>query len=559
MMAEYRAGQTAYNDRKLDFRYLTIPSEARTIRLLTVYHHDSNGLLHCSLSTARLDDLPSFIALSYTWGEQEATQDILLNGSRFMIRPNLYDFLDTVATQSLCGELLFVDAICIDQSNVRERESQISYMRDIYRKASRVVAWLGPADGVLSEGLAGLKQSVRVLESSQLESSSSIGGEEEALVSNLSRLIDETERNLPGGVNGLAHESTHSGSPNLLIDLLNSGGFSFSYKRQFWNRVWIVQEILLARDLTIQVGNYAINPEDYLLGHLRQRQTHSPETDTGVRSGRFEGKRVNSAKTLLRDRHYWRRRIREGPPIQLYEVIRRFGFQKASDPLDQVFGFLGLAQSHVRADYRLTKIELYTYVLIEGAQHFNKPKITKSDVEALLMFHYACISALGFSATDTAVAAIMKRALRLCSIPTHIRFHVALGSLLMEAFDDNWNDTGQSHTRTLRWCVLLVQTLGVLGRIAVSYARLYISLQYAEVFDIGLTTTQRETRKYAAWKAFVDDSFIRVKLALPPRSAIPASAKKRFQDVTGTSSPIGTILLSTTCTVIACAVARKFW
>jgi hypothetical protein len=39
---------------------------------------------------------------------------------------------------------MWIDAICINQSNVAERELQVGLMRDIYQQADGVVIWLGP-------------------------------------------------------------------------------------------------------------------------------------------------------------------------------------------------------------------------------------------------------------------------------------------------------------------------------------------------------------------------------------------------------------------------------
>src|SRR5579859_2365609 len=41
--------------------------------------------------------------------------------------------------------ILWIDAICIDQGNVEERGHQVRQMADIYKKAERVIIWLGPA------------------------------------------------------------------------------------------------------------------------------------------------------------------------------------------------------------------------------------------------------------------------------------------------------------------------------------------------------------------------------------------------------------------------------
>ena len=224
---------------------------------------------------------------------------------------------------------------------------------------------------------------------------------------------------------------------------------------------------------------------------------------------------------------------------QLYEIILRFGFQQASESLDHVFGFLGPARTGIRANYHLTRVELYTYVLTEGAQYFNKPKITRQDSNTLQVFHYACLSAFGFSATDTTIAAITDRAFGLSCIPIHIRFLVAEQSLYLEQFEALWDDTSseQGYSRKLRWSIIIGQALWALGYSFASYARLCVSLWCYRFFDWNLTAPQGEMGKYATWMAFVEDTFIRVKQDLPPRQAIPPTQNTNSSGMLEASFP----------------------
>ncbi|KAF2502958.1 hypothetical protein BU16DRAFT_434007, partial [Lophium mytilinum] len=95
---------------------------------------------------------PPYVALSYAWGKHDIAVDIYppnriwINDQPYDIRPNLYAFLTqwgpTLHMKSLP---LWVDAVCIDQDNLEERESQVAQMREIFTKAKAVWAWLGPS------------------------------------------------------------------------------------------------------------------------------------------------------------------------------------------------------------------------------------------------------------------------------------------------------------------------------------------------------------------------------------------------------------------------------
>ena len=66
---------------------------------------------------------------------------ILLNDAPFPVRGNLHDFL-TVAAEKYPNEEFWIDAICIAQSNLQERNEQVEKMGSIY-EGHRVLTWLG--------------------------------------------------------------------------------------------------------------------------------------------------------------------------------------------------------------------------------------------------------------------------------------------------------------------------------------------------------------------------------------------------------------------------------
>lgn len=84
----------------------------------------------------------SYEALSYTWGDSAFTRPICVNNHDFSITGSLSEALMHL-WKSDTGRYLWVDAICIDQSNVEEKSIQVANMFSIYSKASCVVIWLG--------------------------------------------------------------------------------------------------------------------------------------------------------------------------------------------------------------------------------------------------------------------------------------------------------------------------------------------------------------------------------------------------------------------------------
>jgi hypothetical protein len=103
------------------------------------------GDLVCDLIELRLDNSPPYEALSYTWGGQLRDQFITCEGKSLAVTANC-----KAALRCLCpsfkSRLLWIDAICIDQSSIEERNNQVRMMFLIYAKARRTLIWLGESD-----------------------------------------------------------------------------------------------------------------------------------------------------------------------------------------------------------------------------------------------------------------------------------------------------------------------------------------------------------------------------------------------------------------------------
>ncbi|KAL7624134.1 hypothetical protein AAE478_005691 [Parahypoxylon ruwenzoriense] len=118
--------------------------EANELRLLQpdgVHEgHLSFRLIHVARTEARL-----YTAISYTWGDENESEPILLNGQLFYIRPNLWSCLYHIgrAARNSSWRYLWVDAICINQDDIAERNSQVREMDQTYCRALYVSVWLG--------------------------------------------------------------------------------------------------------------------------------------------------------------------------------------------------------------------------------------------------------------------------------------------------------------------------------------------------------------------------------------------------------------------------------
>ncbi|OZJ04814.1 hypothetical protein BZG36_02357 [Bifiguratus adelaidae] len=95
----------------------------------------------CTLSVVSPNDKPVYEALSYVWGNPHDTVPIRLDGRIFQVTINLRKALRRLRRSKT--RTLWVDAICINQSDINERNQQVSIMHDIYESTVEVQIYLG--------------------------------------------------------------------------------------------------------------------------------------------------------------------------------------------------------------------------------------------------------------------------------------------------------------------------------------------------------------------------------------------------------------------------------
>ncbi|TPX13396.1 uncharacterized protein E0L32_006126 [Thyridium curvatum] len=208
---------------------------------------DDREPISLQLTTVPLHDDLQYAALSYVWGDPTQTTRILANGHPLHVTDNLADALHQFRAIGMSryapghgdGLALWVDAICINQSDLEERSAEVHKIGDIYARASGVISWLGKPDSrQLHVALGGVCQVAKALADSQ---------ENEVLGK---------------GLAFLKQQYGHSQNPE--VDNLWEAISSFS-KDKYWTRVWIVQEVVKARSSTFACGSVTARFEDILV------------------------------------------------------------------------------------------------------------------------------------------------------------------------------------------------------------------------------------------------------------------------------------------------------
>jgi hypothetical protein len=148
-------------------QYSYMQPEEGQIRLLTLRPgSNQDEPIECELSSCELGNAPSYEALSYFWGTNQNTRVISLHGSTFRVREDLYNALCRLR-QRQTSRILWVDFICIDQSNQAEIYNQISRLGDICAKAESVAVYLGEATMATDQAMDYLMQ-IKEGETSQI-------------------------------------------------------------------------------------------------------------------------------------------------------------------------------------------------------------------------------------------------------------------------------------------------------------------------------------------------------------------------------------------------------
>lgn len=141
-----------YYDNAPFYRYEHLKDPTSDLRLIGIDSAPDTDVVRCILRTYSAQECPSYEALSYAWGDDAQKSTIVMSGGRgdalFEVTLNLESALlnlrkrQTGQTTDL-QMFIWIDALCIDQTNLEERNIQVQRMRSIYRNARRVVVYLG--------------------------------------------------------------------------------------------------------------------------------------------------------------------------------------------------------------------------------------------------------------------------------------------------------------------------------------------------------------------------------------------------------------------------------
>ena len=305
------------------YRYHALPEKTSMIRLVELLPGGTIDQIRCHVRHVDLDNLPrspinsyrriAYEALSYTWDSQIFYQFVWCDDKVLPITQNLYDALKRIR-QPGSSILLWVDAICINQTNIAERNHQISLMRKIFNRASQVIAWLGEEDSDTKSAFA-LVEKINAVTTS---------------------VTPEAVRN-------------NFWAPRFMEDLglprlPDAQWFTLSklFGRPYFKRIWVVQELVVSTNAVARYGSLTIRWEHIdhvgrLLLATGWRKAFNVRSRTSPRAPVFQ-KTISNIKRSLSE-------VQGGRGMTLgllLCVTRRF---LSTDPRDKVVALIGLANN----------------------------------------------------------------------------------------------------------------------------------------------------------------------------------------------------------------------
>lgn len=330
------------------YKYSSLVSKTgeRFIRVLRILSRGDEQRLRCSLELIDLNKSPVYDCMSYTWSDPlyhqlsadpskakrqsgELIKQIECDGKIIPITENLEDALWQFSKTGYISKhveggpeneqgFIWIDAICINQTDNAEKSVQIAMMDEIYSGARRVIAWLGRCDEHTHPAL----EIIRRIKSIPLEK----------------RQVTITD------FEGPEYQSI-LGDPPISSQQWND--YAAFIKRAWFNRVWVIQEAFLAKHIDVLCGPHALSWEhdiwevakflrDTNLGTLLMMQVdetaHPDRTSTTYVNNSLNNQyHLEAMKTAAAQK-----------PLSLELLLAYSRYFQATQAQDHVFGLLGI-------------------------------------------------------------------------------------------------------------------------------------------------------------------------------------------------------------------------
>lgn len=316
--------------------------EVRFLRLLP------GRQIAAELNTYPLHQVGPYIALSYTWGDApcksesiNALYEIILNNHIVKIQENLYHALTYLAPKVRNKNcLLWIDAVCINQNDVKERNAQILHMAYIYKHAFAICGWIGVPHDEEEVRLA-----VALMKKTHIFLRDGLAEHDGDMKKVSTSITPENEDIIPGAPDSDSYRGWL--------------GIKEIIQRPYWRRTWIYQEATVTDDTIFFCGDehftLTLVSATICMAHHVAEYSQSPvgfrcvaiSAPFSMASFRLNGV-IQCDHTLL----------------ELLEYLR---YTECSEPRDKVYAILGMAADSsprsIFPDYSKSLVDVYIDVV----------------------------------------------------------------------------------------------------------------------------------------------------------------------------------------------------
>lgn len=317
------------------------------------------SIVHMPLSSAT----GNFHAMSYRWDSTtNSPYTAIFSGQKIRISPTVHAMLRYCSTTT---EILYIwiDALCINQADDKEKSIQVAMMFDIYSVAKEVIVWLGGEDDRLS--------------TNSIQDNK--GDEVESIVSQLAEISTSIQ----------SPDAQTPDQNSLRLKPLNHASQSSRFKplikmlsHPWFERVWVIQEVVVAQRVKILYRRLIIDGDMFFNLMMRtaldlplllvdrttkpQREPRGTMTSLFVRMARAAHQDEKAAMELKKtmDGSGEIGKYVEPPPDWFAALLGSSTLFISTDPRDQVYGLYGhcnpTQKPHLPpVDYTLSTREVY--------------------------------------------------------------------------------------------------------------------------------------------------------------------------------------------------------
>ncbi|KAH8649734.1 heterokaryon incompatibility protein-domain-containing protein [Tricladium varicosporioides] len=305
----------------------------------------------CTINSHSLDEKPGYVALSYTWGDASKKKRLIVEEQGQEFELQITENLDLALRHLNIDGYLWIDAVCINQTDDEEKSWQVRQMWQVYEYAKYTASWLGPA-----------------------------ADDSDKVIKQMAKAAMEYQKQMQG--KSILERKQMNWTPP--EDFLSLPAFSALTKRPYWRRVWIQQEIYASDNVWFHCGSAKTHSTLVALTlrflntmHERLRRQGLGAVDRESFQAYLgtmkasEDMRLTASSILRKSSLEINGKMTLAVLLKSLYVIGK-GLQ-ASDPRDYLFGFLSMATDSqslgIIPDYRKPKEQIFVELAIALINH----------------------------------------------------------------------------------------------------------------------------------------------------------------------------------------------